>query len=297
MVDASYYFSYTPMNIAPEASAAIFIGFAVTLALQTVKSRGPRWLLILSVTAFCEAVGYAFRTVCIYWTTLGTFTAMSLFLLLPPNALALTNYKTLGEVVRSAHKKSPHHHHGFNSSSSVVAEPPRSIFLRPRFITWFFFTSDVFSFLLQGAGVGISTQEDKRTLAKQTILTGLAVQLVFFAAFLCIATYVFFDRRFTVARGPKDVDSRGAKRRLFRVIISTTLLLYLRSMYRVAEFVGGYGSKVYGTEWLFYLFDTVMVMVSFVLYMQSFIGHHFQTHDGSDPKDDGAHVPMNRLVL
>ncbi|KAJ2019254.1 hypothetical protein GGI03_000087 [Coemansia sp. RSA 2337] len=284
MVEPAYYFSYTPMNIAPEAAAAIFIGFAVALALQTVKSRGPRWLLILSVTAFCEAVGYAFRTVCIYWTTLGTFTTMSLFLLLPPNALALTNYKTLGEVVKSAHQ-SPR-----NGFSTPRAEPPKSIFLRPRFITWFFFTSDVFSFLLQGAGVGISTQEDKRTLAKQTILTGLAVQLFFFAAFLCIAAYVYFDQRFTVARGPKDVDSREAKRRLFRVIISTTLLLYLRSVYRVAEFVGGYGSKVYGTEWLFYLFDTVMVMVSFALYMQSFIGYHFQSHD-SDPKD-GAQVGM-----
>ncbi|KAJ2823414.1 hypothetical protein FBU31_004289 [Coemansia sp. 'formosensis'] len=289
MVNPAYYFSYTPMNIAPEVAAAIFIGFAVALALQTVKSRGPRWLLILSVTAFCEAVGYAFRTLCIYWTTLGTFTAMSLFLLLPPNALALTNYKTLGEVVKSAHQGP---RQGF--SSGVRPEPPRSIFLRPRFITWFFFTSDVFSFLLQGAGVGISTQEDKRTLAKQTILTGLAVQLFFFAAFLCIAAYVFFDKRFTVARGPKDVDSREAKRRLFRVIIVTTLLLYLRSVYRVAEFVGGYGSKVYGTEWLFYLFDTIMVMASFTLYVQSFIGYHFQSPD-NDAKD-GAQVPMNRLI-
>ncbi|KAJ2029676.1 hypothetical protein IWW57_001565 [Coemansia sp. S610] len=286
MVDPAYYFSYTPMNVAPEVAAAIFIGFSVALALKTAKSRGPRWLLILSVTAFSEAVGYAFRAVCIYWTTLGTFTAMSLFLLLPPNALALTNYKTLGEVVKSAYH-SPQRGYG--------AEPPRSIFLRPRFITWFFFTSDVFSFLLQGAGVGISTQEEQRTLGKQTILTGLAVQLFFFAAFLCIASYVFFDRRFTVARGPKDVDSREAKRRLFRVIISTTLLLYLRSVYRVAEFVGGYGSKVYGTEWLFYVFDTVMVMASFVIYMQSFIGYHFQGHD-SAPKD-GIMVPMNRLVL
>ncbi|KAJ2898691.1 hypothetical protein IWW38_001281 [Coemansia aciculifera] len=292
MVDPSYYFSYTPMNIAPETSAAIFIGFAVALALQAVKSRGPRWLLILSVTAFCEAVGYAFRTVCIYWTTLGTFTAMSLFLLLPPNALALTNYKTLGEVVSSAHYRRL----DSRSSSAVAAPPPRSIFLRPRFITWFFFTSDVFSFLLQGAGVGISTQEDKRTLAKQTILTGLAVQLVFFAAFLCIAVYVFRDHRFTVSRGPKDVDSREAKRRVFRVIISTTLLLYVRSIYRVAEFVGGYGSKVYGTEWMFYLFDTVMVMVSFAIYSQSFIGYHFQMPDDGEGKDS-AHVPMNRLVL
>ncbi|KAJ2000656.1 hypothetical protein H4R26_004510, partial [Coemansia thaxteri] len=277
-VDPAYYFSYTPMNIAPEITAAIFLGITIILALQTSRSQGPRWLLILSVTAFSEAVGYGFRTVCIYWTTLGTFTAMSLFLLLPPNALALTNYKTLGEVVKSAYIE-----RGYGSTQA-----PKSFILRPGFITWFFFTSDVFSFLLQGAGVGISTQEGQRTLAKQTVLAGLAVQLVFLAAFLWIAFYVFRDQRFSVGRGPRDVDSREAKRRVFRVIIGTSLLLYVRSVYRVAEFVGGYGSKVYGTEWLFYLCDTAMVLAAFVFYMQSFIGYHFQRDGESRAKDDDA---------
>ncbi|KAJ2745357.1 hypothetical protein GGI20_002243 [Coemansia sp. BCRC 34301] len=157
-------------------------------------------------------------------------------------------------------------------------------------------TSAVIFIGFSGAGVGISTQEGRRELAKQTVLAGLAVQLAFFAGFLCIAFYVFYDPRFTVDRGPRDVDSREAKRRLFRVIISTTLLLYLRSVYRVAEFVGGYGSWVYGTEWMFYLFDTVMVMLSFAVYLQSFIGYHFQTPDDRGLKD-GMLVPMNRLVL
>ncbi|KAJ2156187.1 hypothetical protein GGF46_005356 [Coemansia sp. RSA 552] len=241
----------------------MFLAISVVLTVQTFKSGGPKWLLVLPLTALSEAVGYAFRVVCIYYTTLGTFTTMTLFLLLPPNALALTNYKTLGEVVRR--------------SRDVMAEElrPRVLWLKPRFITWFFFTSDVFSFLLQGVGVGISTQEDQRELAKHTVLLGLYVQLFFFAVFLAIGIYVFMDKRFVVGYGPRDKSPRMAKRRLFWVILGTTALLYLRSIYRVAEFAGGYGSKIYGTEWLFYVFDTLLVLLSFAIYMQSFIGYHF----------------------
>ncbi|KAJ1728767.1 hypothetical protein LPJ61_003861, partial [Coemansia biformis] len=257
MTDPTYYFSYTPVNFAPEAAAAVFLAIAAMLTLQTFTSQGPRWLLVLPATALCEAAGYALRTACIYWTTLGTFTAMSLLLLLPPNALALTNYKTLGDIVRESRAAMP------------ARQVPRVFLLKPRFITWFFFGSDVLSFLLQGAGVGISTQEGKRALAKQTVLAGLYVQLFFFAVFLGIATYVLFDPRFTVACGPSDRNERQAKRRLFRVIILTTALLYLRSIYRVAEFVDGYGGRIYGAEYLFYLFDMVPVLVSFGLYMQS----------------------------
>ncbi|KAJ2797552.1 hypothetical protein H4R20_005141 [Coemansia guatemalensis] len=278
MTDPTYYFSYTPVNIAPEIAAGLFLVITVVMTVQTFKSRGPRWLLVLPITALSEAVGYGFRVVCIYWTTLGTFTAMTLFLLLPPNALALTNYKTLGEVVRRSKDTIPSH------------QIPKVFLLKPRFITWFFFTSDVFSFLLQGAGVGISTQEDKRDLAKHTVLAGLYVQLFFFAVFLGIAAYIFFDRRFVVTCGPKDANERQAKRRLFSVIIVTTAMLYLRSVYRVAEFAGGYGSKIYGTEWLFYLCDTVPVLLSFALYMWSFIGHHFKRSRGPRAVSGGRGV-------
>ncbi|KAJ1941871.1 hypothetical protein FBU59_003375 [Linderina macrospora] len=182
---------------------------------------------------------------------------MTLFLLLPPNALALLNYKTLGETVRLSNTQ------------------PRHFWLKPRFVTWFFFTSDVFSFLLQAGGVALSTRDGMREVAKKTILCGLAVQLLFFGAFFLIAMYVRNCAYYVVAKGPHDVDGIQAKARLMRTILSTTLLLYGRSVYRVIEFAGGYGSKVYGTEWMFYAFDTVIIMICFAVYIQSYLGHHF----------------------
>ncbi|KAJ1719893.1 hypothetical protein LPJ53_005414 [Coemansia erecta] len=261
VVDPTYYFSYTPVQVAPEVLAGVFVLISVVLCAQTVRAHGPRWLLLLSATAMGEAVGYGFRTLCIYQTTKLSFTLMTLFLLLPPNLLALTNYKTLGATIQQ-------------SPLMQTTDSPL-ILRRPRLITWSFAMSDAVSFLLQAAGVAISTQDGKRELAKHTVLVGLVVQLVFFAGFLALAVGVVRSWRLgIVRRGPRDRSDRSARLRLFTVIIATTGLLYVRSAYRVAEFVGGYGSWVYRTEWMFYVCDAAMVLASFVVYMTNFIGHH-----------------------
>ncbi|KAJ1822270.1 hypothetical protein LPJ56_000901 [Coemansia sp. RSA 2599] len=262
-MDPKYYFSYIPIDVVPEVAAGLFALCAIIQCLQTFQSQGPYYLLLLSVTALSESIGYGLRTLCIYRTTKATFIAMTLFLLLPPNALALTNYKTLGETVRQ--------------QTPVALVYRRPFYLNPRFITWFFFLSDVLSFLLQAAGVALSTQEDRRELAKNTVLVGLAVQLFFFACFLALCFRVLKSPEYLVKKGPADKSLGTAKRRLFSVIIGTTVLLYVRSIYRVFEFVGGYGSWVYGTEWLFYVCDTLMVLLCFVFYICNFIGYHFTT--------------------
>ncbi|KAJ2379347.1 hypothetical protein IW150_000227 [Coemansia sp. RSA 2607] len=261
VVDPTYYFSYTPVQVAPEVLAGVFAVISVVLCVQTVRAHGPRWLLLLSATAIGEAIGYGFRTLCIYQTTKISFTLMTLFLLLPPNLLALTIYKTLGAIIQQ-------------SPLMQTSDSPL-ILRRPRLITWTFAMSDAVSFLLQAAGVAISTQEEKRELAKNTVLVGLILQLVFFAGFLALAVGLMRSWRLgSVKKGPKDLSEGSAKKRLFTVIIVTTVLLYVRSAYRVAEFVGGYGSWVYRTEWMFYVCDTAMILASFLVYMTNFIGHH-----------------------
>ncbi|ORX68580.1 hypothetical protein DL89DRAFT_202908, partial [Linderina pennispora] len=216
-----------------------------------------KWMYILVGTAVAESVGYIVRNVLIYHTSLGLFVFMNLCLLLPPNALALFNYKTIGEVVRR---------------SNVAAH---RFWLKPKFITWFFFGSDIFSFLIQATGGSMQATESTRNAGKYIALFGLAVQLIFFACFLAITIYVKRSAAYVVSAGPKDKTGTGAKIKLMRVIIATTILLYVRSIYRVAEFADGYGGKIYGAEWAFYVFDCLAILFSFVIYILWFVGHHF----------------------
>ncbi|ORX71095.1 hypothetical protein DL89DRAFT_119694 [Linderina pennispora] len=118
---------------------------------------------------------------------------MTLFLLLPPNALALVNHKTLGEIIRTSNVE------------------PRRFWLRPHFVTWFFFASDLFSIAMQGTGGGMSTSESLQTPAKAIALIGLCVQLVFFVCFFFIAVYVWCRTEYVVSTGKHDRDGAEAK--------------------------------------------------------------------------------------
>ncbi|KAI8319176.1 hypothetical protein GQ54DRAFT_320437 [Martensiomyces pterosporus] len=269
MNEAIYYFTYVPTNTVPQIALAAYFIIGVVLVIQTVRARAQHWIFILAGTAFAESLGYAFRTACVYNITFGLYVLMVLFLLLPPNALALVNYKTLGMVVRES------------------AASPRWFWLRPKFITWFFFASDLLSIALQGAGGGMSTQESLQDQAKIVALIGLTIQLVFFAAFFAIAIYVWLRPEYTVAPGPKDRDEKSTKRKVMSIVVVTTIVLYLRSVYRIVEFADGYGGKIYSAEWAFYVFDTILILITFLTYMVCFIGHNFQR---ASTVSSGVHV-------
>ncbi|KAI8318706.1 RTA1 like protein [Martensiomyces pterosporus] len=264
MTSARKYFTYIPVHGAPEAAAVVFAAVAILIAVKTHKTSSPKWVHILTGTAIAECIGYALRAVCIDHASLGIYIGMTLFLLLPPNAFALFEYKTVGEVVRRSHAT------------------PRHFWLRPRFITWFFFSSDVFSFLLQSAGGSMMASESTTKTGKWVALIGLAIQLFFLTCFLFIAVHVTRDIAYTVAMGPRDKSPEGAKKKLMYTVIAATALIYIRSVYRLIEFADGYGGKIYSCEWAFYVFDCAMILLAFVANIVFFVGHHFNGVATSD---------------
>ncbi|KAJ1798768.1 hypothetical protein LPJ75_006787 [Coemansia sp. RSA 2598] len=58
-------------------------------------------------------------------------------------------------------------------------------------------------------------------------------------------------------------------------VVLTTIILYLRSIYRIAEFADGYKGKIYSAEWAFYVFDTLFIFIAFLVYIVLFIGPNF----------------------
>ncbi|KAI9472858.1 hypothetical protein LPJ78_005022 [Coemansia sp. RSA 989] len=252
------YFTYIPVNIAPEISLAAYFVVGAVLVWQIVHYRAQRWLYILPGTAFAEALGYAFRTACVYKTTFGMYVAMMLFLLVPPNALALANYKAVAKIIRSS-----------------PAARPRVFWLKPGFVNWFYFASDVFSICMQGAGGGMLTGTTTRDAGRAVVLVGLTVQLFFFACYLATSFYVWWRPEYTVHVSPRFKSHQQAKRRVMLSVTTTTVLLYIRSIYRIAEFGDGYGGKIYSSEWAFYVFDTIVIFLMFIVYIVLFIGHSF----------------------
>ncbi|KAJ1645952.1 hypothetical protein J3B02_000844 [Coemansia erecta] len=252
------YFTYMPADVYPEVSLGVYFVVGSVLLYQTIRSKAQGWVYILAGTAFAESLGYIFRTVCVYDTTFAMYVLMTLFLLLPPNALALVNYKTIAKIIEDS-----------------VQAKPNKFWLRPKFVNWFYFSSDVFSIAMQGAGGGMMTTMKGRNAGKRIVLVGLTVQLFFFACYLFTTFYVWRKPEYAVSQGPRDKSPAAAKRKVMLAIVLTTLIIYLRSIYRIAEFADGYGGKIYSAEWAFYVFDTILIFIAFLVYIVLFIGPNF----------------------
>ncbi|KAI8086796.1 RTA1 like protein-domain-containing protein [Halteromyces radiatus] len=267
---ALLYFHYQPVNIAPQVFIALFCFIALAFIYRIHHNKSGKWLYIIPGTALAEAIGYGFRTACMYDTTLLKYVMMNLFLLLPPNALALINYKALGKVIeiQMEQKTKASSNIGLTDNNNNTSEP---FWLRPKIVTWFFFSSDVFSFLVQGNGGGLLAIDGMQNIGMIIALFGLAIQLVFFGCFTMIAIYVHRQPRFDY----QLVNKNHAKKKVMLCLFITIALLYIRSIYRVAEFAMGYDGPIATAEWAFYTFDTTVITMCFITYFILFIGDYF----------------------
>lgn len=250
-------FHYVPNKPLAYTALVIYALFTIYLTIRIYRSKSPRFLYILAFTGLMETTGYAVRIICIDFTDLNRFIGTTLFILLAPNALALVNYKAVGEIIRLSNVESD------------------KFYLRAKFVTWFFFGSDIFAFVLQGAGGGMLTTASLNSIGNVVTLLGLGTQLFFFASFATILVYVH--------RSPKynyHVEgSPNAKRNLVFCLYATIGLLYIRSIYRIAEYATGYSGPIARLEWAFYAFDSLVIAISFFIYSVFYIGNYLPKYD------------------
>ncbi|KAI8076369.1 RTA1 like protein-domain-containing protein [Halteromyces radiatus] len=269
--EAIDYFYYQPIDIVPELFIAMFAVITLAFVYRIHRSKCGKWLYILPGTAVAEAIGYGFRTACVYQTTLVKYIMMHLFLLLAPNALAVVNYKTLAKIIAIQTDQQ------INIGSSIT-HPSDPFYLSPKFITRLFFSSDILSFLLQGIGGGLQAKhDDMQTIGQIIILIGIAIQLIFFALFMMMSIYVYhqsrFDYRVVDIRSLTLVEIPCAKKKVMACLFTTIVLQYIRFVYWVVDITTGYDGPIATTEWTFYVFDGVAIIGCFLVYYILFIGN------------------------
>jgi hypothetical protein len=266
------FFHYIPNRTLAIVGLAVFAVAAVFLTVRIYMSKCRRFLYILPITALMECIGYLIRILCYNSTTLGEYIVMTLFLLLSPNALALVNYKALGEIIRLSNVQTTRFYVG------------------PKFVTWFFFWSDILAFFLQASGGGLQAMSSSNmaTIGMAITLVGLSVQLVFFASFGLIAIHVNRNPAYNYhVQGQTD-----PKGKLIRCLYITLVLLYIRAIYRVAEYAGGFSGPIASTEWAFYVFDGLVIVFSFVVYGGLFIGNYLPKQNAFEIGDDMTTVKI-----
>ncbi|KAL9109763.1 MAG: hypothetical protein Q9227_005632 [Pyrenula ochraceoflavens] len=232
------------------AAASAFCGlFAITTFLQAYQTLLTRaWYLIpLLLGGLCEVIGFIGRILNSNESphySLTPYIIQSILLLIAPALLSASVYMVLGYIILSL---SAEHH-------SLIRE---------KLLTKLFVLGDFLSFMIQSTGASLLTKKndpDAKTFSKYIIVGGLAIQLLFFAYFMLI-TVVFYRR---VCRAPTPLSSPGSgipwRKHLF-ILFLASILIMIRSVFRVVEYLEGDDGYLLGHEWSLYVFDSALMFL------------------------------------
>ncbi|KAJ7459806.1 RTA1 like protein-domain-containing protein [Mycena latifolia] len=250
---------------APAFIALIMFGISAILSWIQFFIVTPRRPFMLTLTIGLTAMAAGFVLRILYSNppfTLGKYIAMTMFILLSPCAYLATDYMLLARLAAT-----------FDPEVS-----DRSLLIRSSRIVKIFVWSDFLTFFLQSSGGGLTATKNANlaSLGNKIVMVGLILQAVSFLFFTWVLI-VFGYRvrtRFPAAwsqrnRRPFRLFSRRPIddwRILFYVMCITCVGIFVRSVFRIAEFSQGYGGYIASHEGYFYLFDALPLWSVMSLY-------------------------------
>lgn len=141
-----------------------------------------------------------------------------------------------------------------------LLEADKHSLIRPSWLTKFFLIGDVISIAAQGLGgsmLASADNQEERDKGETIVIVGLAVQITFFGLFM-VSTLIFHRR---INRDPtqRSLIINVPWRRLLVVLYATSLLILVRSVFRVIEYIMGHDGVLQSKEVFIYVFDILLM--------------------------------------
>ena len=234
-------------------AASLFIAlFAITTMLHTYQiARTRTWVMIPFVLGgYCETVGYAGLILSSSEApnfTLGPYLLQNSLTLLAPALFAATIYMSLARIVRSTGGE-------------------RYALVRPSLLTGIFVAGDMTGLIIQGAGAGYMTAgtlEDYYGGSK-VVITGLAILVASFGLFLIVA--LRFDINMRRAPIPEALSQRLNWKLALTVLYISSILIFIRSVFRLIEYSQGNSGWLIRHQWTFYVFDSMLMLAVMAIF-------------------------------
>ncbi|KAM0752977.1 RTA1-domain-containing protein [Meredithblackwellia eburnea MCA 4105] len=242
------------------AFATALYGVSTLLLWFRFSRTGGRFMLTLTIGMSCMTLGLAVRAGYAenpYST--GIYIVTTLFVLLSPCAFLAMDYVLLNRL-----------------ALTVGTDVARKCLLIPaRIIVRLFVYSDISTFLLQATGGSLTTSKNLSTINIGNIvtITGLSIQLASFIFFTLTLGLFGFNVRSRYPHlwnpAPADIKTMGLKhwRSLFFVMLATCVGITIRSVFRIAEYAGGYTGYLATHEGYFYCLDSLPLFLAMSLYI------------------------------
>lgn len=172
----------------------------------------------------------------------------NLFILIAPALFAASIYMVLGRIIR-----------GLNADKHSLLKPTK--------LTMTFVLGDVLSFMIQGGGAGMSVVQNASLSkwAERIVILGLVVQIVIFGLF-CTVSFVF-HRRMIREPTAESIGTIMPWESTLYMLYAVSLLIMIRSIFRIIEYAQGYTGYALSHEWTLYIFDTLLMWLVTVIYI------------------------------
>ncbi|KOS38622.1 hypothetical protein ACN38_g10556 [Penicillium nordicum] len=148
----------------------------------------------------------------------------------------------------------------------LVLQAESHSILKKKWLTKIFVTGDVMSFLLQGAGGGIQSSGslDSMKTGEHIIIVGLFVQIIFFGFFIVVAG--LFDWKLRKYPIPRCFDREIPWRKHLNILYATSLLILVRSLFRLVEYIQGNAGYLLRHEVYLYIFDSLLIIMAMIIF-------------------------------
>ncbi|KAF7342589.1 RTA1-domain-containing protein [Mycena sanguinolenta] len=143
--------------------------------------------------------------------------------------------------------------------------------LSPQWYTAIFLFSDIIALLVQAAGgsiAGSATTASKTQLGAHTMLGGILFQFAAMIIFCCTAcdffVRYFYDRPVKIRTSIDRAVLQTGTNHMICTVAFSTLVLFIRSIYRIIELASGWHSSFMLNELYFNVLDGMMVAFALV---------------------------------
>ncbi|KAL9945258.1 hypothetical protein ACHAQF_008402 [Verticillium nonalfalfae] len=267
------FYQYNPSLWAAAISTAVF---AILTAIHTWRMFRSRafYFTAFTIGGAFQSAGYGGRI----WShfdqeAIGGFVIQEILILVAPALYAASIYMILGRLIRA-----------------LRAE--HLSFIPVRWLTKIFVIGDIVSFTMQAGGGGLQSVGTLQMyeLGEKIIIVGLFVQIVIFTIFM--GTSVTVHRRISAAPTPAALRGNVPWKKHLWVLYITSLLVLVRSAFRVVEYLQGKGGYLISNEIFLYIFDAALMAAVMGIFAVWYIGDLEQ-----DKSDVYALDSMSRVSL
>ncbi|MCJ1396089.1 hypothetical protein MMC18_008977 [Xylographa bjoerkii] len=139
--------------------------------------------------------------------------------------------------------------------------------IKRTWLTKIFVIGDVVSFGVQATGGGIMAGGTLSSFnnGQKIVVIGLVLQIIFFGLFIVVA--FVFNYRLRRAFNKTVMEAGTMCQKHLNALYVSSLLIMVRSIFRVVEYIQGNDGYIMQHEWFLYVFDAVLMVGVMVVFL------------------------------